>query len=196
MKSTCSKRRWPRGARSRGRAGDDVGLGVVDLEHPGGGGHRLLGHRQDHAERGDRPDQREHQRDERDQLAGRQGAAADADRAEEQHDDDGEVGDHLEEGPEPRRQPDLVDAGVEQAAARPTSYCPETWGERPKDLITRMPTAPSSASVARSPCWSCTSARDDDVALLEAHREPHDRGGRRGDDQAERPVHVEQHERW
>ena len=37
-------------------------------------------------------------------------------------------------------------------------------------------------------------ARDDDVALLEAHREPHDRSRRRGDDQAERPVEVEQHE--
>ena len=37
-------------------------------------------------------------------------------------------------------------------------------------------------------------ARDHDVALLEAHREPHDRRGRRGDDQPERPVEVEQHE--
>ena len=64
---------------------------------------------------GHRPDQREHERDERDQLAGRQRAPADADRAEQQHDDDGEVGDHLEEGPEPRRQPDLVHARCRRA---------------------------------------------------------------------------------
>ena len=36
------------------------------------------------------------------------------------------------------------------------SYCCETCSLRPNDLITRMPTAPSSASVARSPCSSCT----------------------------------------
>ena len=38
-------------------------------------------------------------------------------------------------------------------------------------------------------------ARDHDVALLEAHRQPHDRRRGGGDDQAERPVHVEQHDR-
>ena len=37
--------------------------------------------------------------------------------------------------------------------------------------------------------------RQHDVALLEAHREPHDRRGGDGDDQAERPVHVQQHDR-
>ena len=36
------------------------------------------------------------------------------------------------------------------------SYCSATCSLRPKDLITRMPTAPSSDSVARSPCSSCT----------------------------------------
>ena len=36
------------------------------------------------------------------------------------------------------------------------SYCPETCSARPKDLMTRIPTAPSSARVARSPCSSCT----------------------------------------
>ena len=48
---------------------DDVGVGVEDLEDPVRGGHRLLGHRQDHAERRDRPDQRQHQGDEGHQLA-------------------------------------------------------------------------------------------------------------------------------
>ena len=115
-KSTCSKRSRPTRVLDHPGAGHDGGLGVEDLEDPGGRGHRLLGHRQDHAERGDRPHQREHQRDEGDQLARREVAAADADRAEQQHDDDREVGDHLEERPELRRQPDLVHArGVQLA---------------------------------------------------------------------------------
>ena len=46
----------------------------------------------------------------------------------------------------------LVACRVRAAA----SYCAETWSLRPKDLITRMPTAPSSARVARSPCSSWT----------------------------------------
>ncbi len=36
------------------------------------------------------------------------------------------------------------------------SYRRETCSLRPKDLMTRTPTAPSSESVARSPCSSCT----------------------------------------
>src|SRR6478672_1306266 len=38
--------------------------------------------------------------------------------------------------------------------------------------------------------WAAT--RDDDVGLLEAHREPHDRCRGRGHDQPERPVHVQE----
>ena len=63
------------------RAGHDVRLGVEDLEDPGRRRHRLLRHCQDHSERRDRPHQREHQRDEGDQLTRCQLAAADAGRS-------------------------------------------------------------------------------------------------------------------
>ena len=43
---------------------------------------------------------------------GREQPLADPDRAGQQHDDDGEVRDHLEEGPELRREPDLVHRGA------------------------------------------------------------------------------------
>ncbi len=45
---------------------------------------------------------------------------------------------------------------VRCSRAAAVSNCSATCSLRPKDLITRMPTAPSSASVARSPCSSWT----------------------------------------
>ena len=59
-----------------------AGLGVEHLGDPVGGGHRLLGHREQEAQRGDRPHEREHQRDEGDQRAHGQPALAGGDRAE------------------------------------------------------------------------------------------------------------------
>ena len=60
--------------------------------------------------------------------------------------------------------------------------------------MTRMPTAPSSASVARSPCWSWTRRETSDVRALEAGGQRDDRDGGGRDDEAERPVHLEQHQ--
>ncbi len=40
--------------------------------------------------------------------------------------------------------------------AAEAAYCSLISGARPKALMTRMPVAASSASVVRSPCWSCT----------------------------------------
>ena len=193
-KSTCSNRRWPRGRSTTRVPDDDVGLGVEDLEDAGAGGHRLLRHREDDAQRGDRPDERQHEGDEGDQLAGGERAAADADRAEQQDHHDGEVGDHLEEAPEPRRQPDLVHARVVQllgggvvlegdvlAAAEGLDH-PDADGAL-------LGEGGEVALLVLHP------AGDDDVGLLEAHREPHDRRRGGGDDQAERPVHLQQHDR-
>ena len=115
-KPTPSSRRCPRGSVEYALAGGDRGLGVEDLQDPRRGGHRLLRHREDVAERGDRPHQRQHQGDEGDQRAGGEVAAADADGAEQQHDHDGDVGDDLQEGPELRGQPDLVHRGAVELA--------------------------------------------------------------------------------
>ena len=166
------------GGRGRGRARDDVGVRVVDLEHPRRSGHRLLGHRQDHAQGGDRPHQRQHQRDERDQLAGGQRSPADADRPEEEHDHDGEVGDHLEEGPEPGRQAHLHHAGREQAPG-PHVVLLRDVGRTAERLD--HPDADRTLLGQRGEVALLVldGARDDDVALLEAHRQPDDRGRRR-----------------
>ena len=185
-----------RAARCTPVAGDDVGLGVEDLEDPGGRGHRLLGHREDHAERGDRPDQRQHQGDERDQLAGGERALADADRAEQQHDDDGEVGDHLEEGPEPRRQPDLVHAGVVQRRGRRRRTAPATWSAAAEGLD--HPDADGALLGQRGEVALLVldPAGDHDVAPSRSASTSQTIGdGGGGDDEAERPVHVQQHQR-
>ena len=71
-----------RGGTSSRRAVGDVGLGVEDLGDPVGRRHRLLGHRQQEAQRRDRPHQRQHQGDERDQRAHRHQAVAGGERAE------------------------------------------------------------------------------------------------------------------
>ena len=72
-RGTRSRRPRSAGGRAAARArrgpDDDRRRGVEDLQDPGGGGHRLLGHREDVAQGRDRPHQRQHQRDERDQRA-------------------------------------------------------------------------------------------------------------------------------
>ena len=173
-------------------ATDDARLGVEDLQDARGGGHRLLGHREDDAERGDRPHQAEQQGDERDQLTGRQRAAAHAVRAEGQHDHDRDVGDDLEEGPEAGGEPDLLHArgvqpvGGSLVAGRDVLAAAEGLDDPDADGTLLGVRREVALLVLHPP-------GDHDVALLEAHREPHDRrrGGR--DDQPERPVHVQQH---
>ena len=174
------------------RAVDDVGIGVEDLEDACGGGHRLLGHREDHAQGRHRPHQRQHQGDEGDQLAGCQDAPAHADRAEQQHDRDGDVGDHLEERPEAGGEPDLLEAGAAQLLRRDVVLlgdvlAPAEGLDHPDADGALLGAGGQVALLVLDP------PRQDDVPLLEAHREPHDRTGGEGDDQAERPVHVEQH---
>ena len=117
-------------------------------------------------------------------------AAADAERAEQQHDGDREVGDHLEEGPELRATAGPCPSRCRRACARPRRSGRTRAVARPNALMTRMPTAPSSTargqvallvldppgdrrrSAARS-AWTAMTIGTD--------------GGR--DDQAERPVH-------
>ena len=171
------------------RAVDDVGLGVEDLEDARGGGHRLLRHREDHPERGHRPHQRQHQRDEGDQLAGRQRAAAHADGAEQQHDHDGEVGDHLEEGPEAGGEPDLLETGAAQLLRRDVVVLGDVLAaaeglDDPDADGALLGAGGEVALLVLDP------PREHDVPLLEPHREPHDRGGGERHHQAERPVHV------
>ena len=89
----------------------DVGLGVEHLGDPVGRGHGLLGHRQQEPQGGDRPHQRQHQGDERDQRAQGQPALAGGERAEAEDEDQGDVRDDLQEGPEPRRDADLLHRG-------------------------------------------------------------------------------------
>ena len=156
--------------------------------------HRLLCHRQDHAERGHRPDQREHQGDEGDQLAGGQLAAADADRTEQQHDAHREVGDHLEEGPEPRRQPDLVHARRVQLLGGRVVLRRDVLGAA--EGLDHPDADGALLGAGREVALLVLdAARDDDVGFsnrIESQMIGH--GGRR-DHQPERPVHVEQHDR-
>ena len=103
------------------------------------------------------------------------------------------VGDHLEEGPEPRRQPDLVHrrrvqlAGGRLVLVADVAAPPEGLDHPDRDRGL-LGAGRQVALLVLHP------ARDDDVLLLEAHREPDDgRGGAR-DDQTERPVHRQQHD--
>ena len=116
----------------------------------------------------------------------------DADRAEQQHDRDGDVGDHLEEGPEAGGEPDLLEAGAAQLLRRDVV------------LLGDVPAAAEGLDHADADGTLLGAGgqvallvldppREHDVALLEAHRQPHDRAGGEGDDQAEGPVHVQQH---
>ena len=173
-------------------AAADRGLGVVDLEDPCRRGHRLLGHRQDHPQRGDRPDQAEHQGDEGDQLTDGELPAPDPDGAEQQHDHDGDVGDDLEEGPELRREPRLVDAGGVQAPGGDVVELADV-AAAPEGLDHPDADRALLGQRRQVALLVLDLARDDDVALLEAHRQPHDRHGGGGHDQAQRPVHVQQH---
>lgn len=100
---------------SAGAVGDLPGR-VEDLGDPVGRRHRLLSHRQQEAQRGDRPDQRQHHCDERDQRAHGDLAVPGGIRAEPEHHDQREVGNHLEQRPELRRHRDFLNLGVVQRA--------------------------------------------------------------------------------
>ncbi len=81
----------------------DLEWRVEDLGDPVRRGERLLRHRQQKPKRCDRPDQRQHHRDERDQRAHRHVVVARRVGAEAQHDDQRQVRDDLQQRPELRR---------------------------------------------------------------------------------------------
>jgi hypothetical protein len=109
---------------ARGALGEDTGTfgiigffldprwGVEDLQHPLRGGRRLLTGGDDVAERLDRPDELEGQRDEGNQAAEGQGMVADRDRAEHDDERDRGVRDQVEHGPEAAEQPGFGHLGV------------------------------------------------------------------------------------
>ena len=110
-KPTSINSRRPPAARRPVAVGDLTGR-VEDLGDPVGGGHRLLGHRQQEAQRGDGPYQRQHHRDEGDQRSEGDQSVSGRIGAEPEHDDQRQVGDHLQQCPELRRHRDFLDLRV------------------------------------------------------------------------------------
>ena len=91
---------------------DDLDIAVEHLVDPVGGGHRLLQVRDDPAERVDRPDEHQLQRDERDEPTDGHAAARHRVGTADQHDGQRDVGDEVKPGPGAREEPGLVDGGV------------------------------------------------------------------------------------
>ena len=92
----------------------DLGWRIEDLGNPVRRRHRLLSHRHEEAQRGDRPHQGEHHRDEGNQGSQRHQIAAGGVGAEAEHDDQRDAGDDLQQRPELGRDRDLLDLGVVQ----------------------------------------------------------------------------------
>ena len=96
---------------------DDGVLDVEDLSDSVGGGHRVLGHREQEPERSHRPDQRHHQGGERDERAQRDLFLGDGQGTEGQHDDEGDAGDDAQEREEGGLNPDPGERRVVQVDA-------------------------------------------------------------------------------
>jgi hypothetical protein len=151
-----------------------------------------LGHGEDDAERRDRPDQRQHQDDERNEGAGGDGALADSERAEQQHGDEADVGDDLEERPEPRGKPHLLHRRVVERprAPREVAVAVGRAPERPDRAVAEGRLFDLGRDVA---LLVLHPPRDDDVLALELAAQHDDRDRRHRDHETQRPVHVQQH---
>ena len=135
----------------------DLARRVEDLGDPVRRGERLLRHRQQEAQRGDGPHQRQHHRDERDERAHRHVAVARRVGAEAEHDDQRQVRDDLQQRPELRRHRHPADLRVVQVGELSGRIGRTRSRSRPNDLTTRTPSADSSTWVATWPDWSCAS---------------------------------------
>ena len=90
------------------------GRRVEHLEHPAGRTRRLLGERQQPAQRDDRPDQPQVEGEERDQLADAQRAVRDRQHPAERHAGEDQLRLSLEQRPEPGQRVDLRQFGLLQ----------------------------------------------------------------------------------